>query len=74
VLDCDLMPNHATPDTGSRCPWTPKHSCGPSMPTHLYTMPGTCSVHTASDLEDAYALRHAVRGMVLSAVDEGDRS
>jgi hypothetical protein len=39
VLSHDVVSHHSTPDTGSRCPWTPKHLSNQSVLPHLYTMP-----------------------------------
>jgi hypothetical protein len=52
VLDSDVMSNHSNP----RMYWQPmsldtEALLAASVPPHLYTMPGTGSVHTAWDLE-----------------------
>ena len=52
MLDSDVMSNHSNP----RMYWQPmsldtEALLAASVPPHLYTMPGTGSVHTALDLE-----------------------
>jgi hypothetical protein len=67
VLAGDVMSNHSTPDIGSRCPWTPKHLSASVSAAHLYTMPATGSVHTASDLDEG--LSGCVASMPPSLID-----
>ena len=52
VLGGDVVSNHSTPISAADVLWTPRHLTRPSVPPHLYIMPGTGSVHTALDLEE----------------------